>query len=213
MRKAFMMKTIAYLMMLLTVTFLAGCVPLSFNLGDDWDWRVFLPLSLHPLYTDKDVIFEPELLGIWSIEEEDDSKETWEFSKNGENAYTLVSTDSDGKQGHFVVHLAKIEGLMFLDLYPAETDLQTDPLHQMLLIPSHMFLLVKQIRPTLKVSIMEPDWLDKLLDEKPDTIRRHETISNLIVLTASTEELQVFLIKHKTTEGAFSDLAPMILQN
>lgn len=31
----------------------------------------FFPPSLHPLYTDKDVVFEPALLGTGIIEEED----------------------------------------------------------------------------------------------------------------------------------------------
>jgi len=43
---------------------LGGCVP-----------------SLHPFYVDKDVAFDPSVLGTWSDKE---SKETWEFTKHGE---------------------------------------------------------------------------------------------------------------------------------
>lgn len=49
---------------------LVGCVP-----------------SLHPLYTDGDLVFNPALVGEWS---EKDSEERWIFTKSGEKEYRLV---------------------------------------------------------------------------------------------------------------------------
>ena len=43
--------------------------------------------SLHPLYTDENVIFDTRLIGQWS---EEGSKEIWEFSQQGEQRYKDV---------------------------------------------------------------------------------------------------------------------------
>jgi len=72
--------------------------------------------SLHPFYTNKDVIFDSGLVGRWSQEK---SKDTWEFSKQKEGEYQLVYTDEEGKSGTFVVRLLKIDGKMFLYLFPS----------------------------------------------------------------------------------------------
>ena len=49
--------------------------------------------SLHPLFTEKDIIFEEKLVGIWS--EDPNSKEIWEFKKADANSYEFIYTDSD----------------------------------------------------------------------------------------------------------------------
>lgn len=46
----------------------------------------FIP-SVHPLYTDQDLIFDPLLVGVWA---DKDGNLTWTFTKKAEDAYTLV---------------------------------------------------------------------------------------------------------------------------
>jgi len=79
---------------------LAGCVP-----------------SLNPLYIEKDLVFDPALLGVWG---EPNAKETWTFEKAGEKKYKLLQTDNDGRTGEFEVHLLKLSNHYFLDLYVTE---------------------------------------------------------------------------------------------
>jgi hypothetical protein len=149
---------------------LAGCVP-----------------SLHPFYVDKDVIFDPALLGVWA---ETESKETWAFTKKGDKEYQLINTDKEGKKSEFIVHLLKIDGEMFLDLLAVKpADLQDNDY----LLPLHMLVLVLEIGPTSRVSCLDPDWLRRFLDENPAAIR-YEKVNSEILLTASTPELQRFFI-------------------
>jgi hypothetical protein len=169
--------------------------------------------SLHPLYTDQDVIFSSDLLGCWS---EEVSHETWEFSKQSESEYQLVITENEGspfsyekgKSGTFITHLLKIKGEMFLDLSPSDPEFEQHSISQFCFLPVHTFAYVKQIKPTLQMSFPEPDWLEKLITDNPEAIR-HEKIDDEIILTASTKELQTFWLKHLDTRGAFGELTDM----
>lgn len=161
--------------------------------------------SIHPLYTDQDVIFDPDLVGIWS---EDNSKGTWDFSKQSKNQYQLVYTDDNGKSGTFVVHLVNIDGKRFLDLFPADPGIRQNDFYQFHLFPVHTFACVKQISPTLQMSFPEPDWLKKLIADDPEAIR-HEKIDDEIILTAPTKMLQAFWLRHLDAEGAFGTPSDM----
>lgn len=102
-------KTFFYLL----AAFLGGCLPV---------------ISLHPLYTEKDVVFEEKLLGKW-VDDPDSPETIWRFSRVDEpkNAYKLVFSDNEGKKGSFIVHLVKLQTtgtprrkMLFFDLFPAE---------------------------------------------------------------------------------------------
>jgi len=163
------------------VTMLAGCVP-----------------SLNPLYTESDAIFDPALLGAWA---ETDSQETWAFTKRAGKEYQLINTDKDGKKSEFLAHLLKIEGEMFLDLYAVKpADLQDNDY----LLPLHTFILVLEINPRPRFSYLDPGWLKTFVEKNPAAIR-HEKLNDEILFTASTPELQKFLLTHLKTKGAFSE--------
>ena len=161
--------------------------------------------SLHPIYTEKDIVFEPDLIGQWS---EDNSKEQWTFSKKGENSYTLVYTDDKGRQGCFNAHLAKLNGNLFLDIFPEELKIEENDFYKFHLLPVHTFLYVKQIVPSLQMSYPDLDWLKKFIEDNPNAIR-HQKIDGEIILTASTKELQAFWLKHLNTKVVFKDTSNM----
>ncbi len=176
---------------------LGGCVP-----------------SLHPLYTEKDLIFDPALLGEWTLGK--NNKESWTFTKAGEKQYQLVYIDDEGKEGKFCVHLLKIEGRLFLDLFPMELDSKKtdeDPkenaFYKLHLVPAHTFMLVKQIQPTLQMAFLNPSWAKDYLKAHPDAVRHEKVDHDEIVLTAPTKELQAFVLKHEKDADAFATLDPM----
>jgi hypothetical protein len=171
------------------VVALTGCVP-----------------SLHPLYTDEDLIFDPALVGTWGDE---DSQDTWTFAKSGEKEYRLVYTDQEGKKGKFVAHLLKVDGRMYLDLFPDEPDLEANDFYKGHLLPVHSFMRIATIEPNLRCASVNPEWLDEFLKQNPDAIK-HERLEDGVVLTAQPKELQAFLAKHDTTEGAFGDFSDMV---
>jgi hypothetical protein len=171
--------------------FLAGCVP-----------------SLHPLYTDDDLVFDPDLVGEWS---EKGSTETWTFTKSGEKEYGLVYVDEKGKRGEFIVHLVKAEEQLFLDLFPEDPDFkeEVNDFYTGHVLGVHTFMRIEQIRPTLRMAPLNPDWIKKYLQDHPDGIR-HEKVDDWILLTAQPKELQAFLIKHEKTEDAFDETGDLI---
>jgi hypothetical protein len=176
-----------------------------------------IPTSIHPLYSEKDLVFEPLLVGVWK--EKDESKENWKFEKAGEKKYRLITTEDDGSTGEFEVHALKLGGLLFLDLSPdgcGVKDTTCTGYYQAHLQPMHSFLKITQLDPTtLQISAMDLKWLAGFLKENPQAIR-HEKLGGekddpQIILTASTPELQAFVTRHLKTPGAFSN-EPSILK-
>ena len=165
----------------------AGCVP-----------------TLHPIYTAGDVVFDQALLGLWRDAES--PTETWAFAAASGKAYRLVFTESDGTAGAFVVHLARIGGATFLDLYPEPPERSMNALYADHLVPAHTFLLVERLGPELRLRAPEPEWVSGYLERHPDALA-HEVLADRTVITASTEALQRFVLAHLETEGAFGHLA------
>lgn len=168
-----------------------------------------LPTSLNPLYTDKDIVFDPALVGTWAGE--NSPEETWTFRADGEKKYKLVLKDEEGKSGEFEVHLLKLGGQQFLDLFPGETgfkDWNKMDTYKIHFIPAHSFLKVERITPDLEVSQMDLEWLQKFLQKRPSAIK-HEVLDGRIVFTAPTRELQKFVVKHLKTAGAFGEVSKL----
>ena len=160
--------------------------------------------SLHPLYTDENVIFDARLIGQWA---EEDSKEIWEFSQQGEQRYKCVVYEEDGEQSILVARLLEIKGKMFLDFFPTDSDRQEGVFYQLHVLPVHSFAYVKQIEPTLQIRFPSSDWLQELLEKNPDAIRHEVLGKDDIILSASTEALQTFWLAHLDTEDAFDELS------
>lgn len=178
------MKTKKFLFYLLSVL-LGGCV-----------------LSLHPLYTEKDLIFEEKLLGTWA---KNDSKETWQFKRaTGDKHYKMIYTDEKGRKGPFDAGLGKLNNMMFLNIFPQEPKLNENDFYKFHIVRVHSFIKVEQIEPTLKMRVMNPDKMQEMLENDPNLIK-HEIVQDRLVLTASTKELQEFMKAHASDEGLFGE--------
>ena len=176
---------------------LCGCVPVA---------------SLHCLYTEADVIFEEKLLGTW-LQEPNDPKTTWEFSRIDEpnNAYKLIFTDEEGRKGSFVAHLVKLKDKLFLDVFPGGLPWELEdpnkvdwPYNAFFLIPAHTFIKVESIEPQLKMRITQESKMEELLKESPNAIE-HILIEDRLILTAKTKQLQEFILKYADGERLFGD--------
>src|SRR5687767_9002144 len=88
-RLRFVRKPMKSRIVLLACLAFAGCVP-------SWD----------PFYTEKDLTFEPALVGTWHpVESKEGSSESWAFTKAGEKLYELSQTDEDGYKATFNARL------------------------------------------------------------------------------------------------------------
>lgn len=168
--------------------------------------------SLHPIYTEEDIIFDPALIGTWQA---DASEDIWEFTQHYEvdDAYLFTYTSDDGP-GNFMARLVEIGDYMFLDLYPEPKECGDNGdgnLSDILMVPLHGFILIDQIEPTLNYRIMDDDWIADYLEQNPGALKHEfetEYYSNeaRLLLTASTEDLQAFLIEHIENEDAYSEV-------
>ena len=175
------------LLTLALVTFLvAGCVP-----------------SWNPLYTDKDLVFDPQLVGVWK---DDAGKESWQFEKSGEKEYKLAYTDENGRKSTFEAHLCKIKDRRFLDLFlteASEKDLELNALAVVTLLPAHLFLRVDEVGASLKMAAVNPDWLEKHLAKNPGAVAHRKIGKERVAFTAEPRDLQAFVMKHAEGEELF----------
>lgn len=183
---------------------LGGCVPV---------------LSLHPLYTEDDVVPERRLLGMW-VDDPNSPDTTWEFRDVDEpnNAYKLIFTDEEGKKGSFVVRLVKLQEMLFLDIYPSELPWEADdpnkmdwPYNSFFLIPAHTFLRIDSIEPQLKIRLTLESEMKDLLKEEPNAIK-HTFVGDRLVLTAATKELRAFVLKYADDKRLFTGDIALVRQ-
>ena len=174
--------------LLITLTFSIFC------------WGCIVP-CLHPIYTEKDLVFDKGLVGVWGDEEE-----FWDFAKGDGKSYNL-KVKVDGKPGTFVAHLVDIKGQRYLDIFPRDldSDEQDVPLQWALCLPYHVFMRIDEIGPKLKMTTPDADWLEKHLEENPKALK-HEMVEDAVVVTAKTKALQAFLAKIAKIEEAWNGL-------
>jgi len=171
-----MKKKIGVAAFYLAAIFLSGCVQ----------------PSLKPLFHEKEVFFEPKLVGTWKAV---DSNEVWQFSKlEDANAYKLVVTD-DGKEGTFAAGLGKIDNNLFLDVFPNNENEKDNDFYKQHVLGMHSFIRVLQIEPTLQIAMVDCDKVAKIIEADSNAVE-HIKNGDRIILTADTNDLQNFVVDY-----------------
>jgi hypothetical protein len=165
--------------------------------------------SLHPFYLEEDVVFKAELLDAW----EDQERRKWKISsvKEKPNAYEM-KVSKDGKEAVFLVHLFKLDKALYLDFLPVSSSEETIDIFNMHLLPTHSVakiarmendeVLIKWFNEELMTELFEHNRVKIAHEALRDDASKEED-DKTYVLTASTEELQKFLIKFGGDEKAF----------
>ncbi len=178
--------------------------------------------SLQPLYTEKELIFDQQLLGTWI----DADSNTWHFEKSmeqnshdfeqfGVNPKTYTLTYTEGQHSaQLFVHVLQLENQLFVDLYPSDhydEDIGNELLAAHLL-PVHTFAKIDIGANELILQSFNGEWLEDLFEQNKIRIS-HEKIPyygfTLRVLTASTSELQKFVTKYQHESDAFEELSQL----
>jgi hypothetical protein len=170
-------------------TFLSACIP-----------------SLQPPYSEKDLFFEPALIGSWS--EKDDSA-VWTFAKANNQSYEVTIKDKD-ESSPLIAHLFKVNGQLYLDLYPADKgfeDWKREAFFKSAVIPAHIFFKVGEIGTKFTFYALQSDWLKELLQKNPQAVAHSKLAEDRVVFTGSTEEMRKFLQKFEGTKEAWGDPA------
>jgi hypothetical protein len=175
--------------------------------------------SLHPFYKEHEVIFKKELLGTWT----GNDSSTWKIEQSqklsgvfnadkSDKAYLITYTDKKGT-AVFIVRLFQLEKRLFLDFYPDEVE-STNELMASHLVPTHTVARVDLSDGRMVIRWYNEEWLIGLFRQNKIRIA-HEKIpfesgkadddNFQVVLTASTEELQKFMLKYSEDPNAFKN--------
>ena len=184
------MKKQIFLCTLTLAALLSGCIP-----------------SLYPIYTDEVLTFEERLLGDW---QGDDN--TWTFQRGKGQSYQLLLTDTDeGSTEVYATHLVKLGPYYFLDFYPDRELTSRCEFSLMPMIPCHSFARLDwdEARQP-QITMFDYDWLENLVENRQIRIRHERTTDGTIVLTASPEEMQKFLLKYAEEKEALSETLTLV---
>lgn len=154
--------------------------------------------SVHPLFNEDDLIFKKELLGTWT--DQDDN--TWLFEEGKDNYYEVTHIE-ESDTTNLVGGLGRIGEHYFLDFTIGDID----KLHDMELFhlfPTHTFAKIQFEENGIKMVWFTSKWLEDLIKEKRIRIK-HELENDIVLLTASTDELQKFVQKYADEPKAFGD--------
>ena len=173
--------------------------------------------SLQPLYTDEDVVLDSTLVGTWI----DVDSTTWSFQESRSNSYDLIyyepKYDDESVPGdsvEFEVHLVSLDNSLFMDLFPGDVPVAShirNLLYQLHLIPVHTFAKIWLKGDSLSISMFDAEWLLKLID-KEGVVISYESIEDDIVLSASTPDLQEFVLKFADDPKVFSEPFELLRQ-
>jgi hypothetical protein len=173
--------------------------------------------SLAPLFTEKEMVFEPKLVGTWNVGTDDD----WTFSRHGERGYTLsifqqsysptlMGNAVRGDTAAFDAILGRLDDELFLDLSPITNDraavCKKNDFFNWHFAPAHSMFRVRFVHDSLRLTMLDSRWMEKLIDEKKLTIAHYQKKGDGIILTASTEELQSFVRQYANDDNAFLPL-------
>lgn len=148
--------------------------------------------SLFPLFAEKDLMILPNGVGTWVSAKGDTVTVQTANDKN----YKLTVSNTEGETGQLVGQVGKLGNSWFLDSYPAQKEID----HH--LIKTHIISKIRLEGDSLRVASLEGDWLKKLSDTGKLQIP-HVVRDNEVILTASTEELQQFVLRAADDPGAF----------
>jgi hypothetical protein len=174
----------------------------------------FVP-SVNPLYTEKDLVFDPALAGTWGKADED---QRWIFARDGDKSYAWTVQEKDSTNV-FRAHLLKLGEHRFFDAILVRTTDEAKGLARICVVmrPAHLFFKVEITNSVLRLDALDCDWLEKLVKEDPHAVT-HEWLhepdnppgeDGRVLLTASTAELQSFILKHASDPKAFHKSEPM----
>ncbi|MEP7371847.1 MAG: hypothetical protein ABI675_00575 [Chitinophagaceae bacterium] len=176
--------------------------------------------TLHPIFTEKDLVFDPRLTGNWK-KIKDSSIATYRqatakdlqtlspvLQHNANKIYILEEEDAKNKtRSTYYAFLVKLGKYYYLDYYPSglKENQSADEFFAAHYIPMHSIYRVK-FNGNLSFDLQQLDggYLEKLIRNKKIRLRHEVTDDGNYVITAPTEELQQYLIKYSDVPEAYS---------
>lgn len=178
--------------------------------------------TLYPIFTVKDVVYEPRLLGTWKTKTGNNETQIVDISNLGQESnvelpgkiadirnkgYLVSYRKNHGVfEERYIAFLARIGKYLYFDFYPAEksTDKTPDEFYMQHYIKLHTSYRVTLTKTGFEMNQVDEGFLSNLLDQKKVRIKYETDPDGNKVITASTEELQQYLNKYADEPGLFS---------
>jgi DNA-binding PadR family transcriptional regulator len=173
--------------------------------------------TLHPLFTDKELVFDTRLLGRWQAGDGDDTA-IFErgtpasfnqlpdaLRKLSDKGY-LVTIRDDNAVVKYYAFLTSLGKQLYIDYYPCENAQQSkyDGFYKQHLVKMHSFYRIRfNDDRSFETSQFDEDFLKKLIDNKQIRIKYEVRYDGNYVITASTEELQQYVLKYGDVPEAY----------
>jgi hypothetical protein len=142
-------------------------------------------LSLHPLYSEQDKVFDTAYEGRW------ENKDEFLTVRRAGDHYdvTLKSKLNPSSPAEYEVHFVEIAGVRFADILPVD-------------FIGHMFLRVRISDGQLRFAFFDSEWLRERIPHEKSVIAQGKTQA---VLTARTPELRNLIAKYGADPKAYDE--------
>lgn len=185
--------------------------------------------TLHPIFTTKDIVYEPKLLGTWKKGSEGD-KGPGVITENGTAIITNLAADNSielpekisaiKQKGYlvsyedkdhntteqYIAFLARIGKHLYFDYYPADKkeDRKIDEFFGAHFVKMHTSFRVEILSDgSFELSQLDGSYVKSLIDEKKIRISHETDADDNTTITASTKELQQYLLKYGDEPSAY----------
>ena len=172
--------------------------------------------SLNPLFTNKDLIELPEIVGTWKQKSSD------EYITFIDSRHMVISakwTDEFGNERNdslfLDLRIGKLAEKYWMDTRVKSTNVKTGVRSfYSQIIPSHKFSNLEISNDTLFLQSISNKWLIRNLKNKKVNIASTFDDSKMkesVILTATTEEIQDFILKFQDDEDFFNKKYALVM--
>ena len=150
-------------------------------------------VAIHPLFTTQDLVSDLPLEGAWTTQD----GEIWRIQKSGDGYDVAAVPAGNSKEvSEFNVHLLRLKDSEFVDV-ASKSDPEVG-------VAGHLFGKIRMEGDELYVSLIDETWLKHMAEagQAPQSIVGE---GRQLVLTASTSELQKFILLHAADPDAWDN--------
>ena len=177
--------------------------------------------TLHPIFTEKDLAYDPKLIGVWNTENggkrgkvtinnlaaENSVELPGNISAIKQKGYFIIYQDENGKvSDQYIAFLARIGKHLYFDYFPTDKkeDRKIDEFFGVHFVRMHTSYRVEILKDgSFELSQLDGSYVKSLIDEKKIRISHETDADDNTVITASTKELQQYLLKYGDEPSAY----------
>lgn len=176
--------------------------------------------TIHPIFTEKDLLFDPKLIGSWHLEAKpqegqiqitkatnQDLDELPTLRRLHGKVYKVLYKDPEGAiEAAYFGFLLKLGKNYYMDFYPAETPATKtyDEFFRGHYTKMHSAYRINLISGnSFELKQLDETFMKKLIADKKIRISHEITEHETFVVTAPTEELQQYILKYGDMPEAY----------